>query len=1632
MLVVTVLVGRPVLGGLVREARIPAEGVLAHPVVGTTFSVPSFDGGTVSIEVASRNISTTGVVTYGGRTPGSWLNNATVVMAKGGVVATVTDAATGHVFTFRHEKGGWTVRETEPSGKGRCGTVKSLLPEPAPSGGSTARLMAGTALTGNPLVDGAKIMKHGETVTNVIDVLVGVDRSAGDWIREQSQFAGMEDAVNLFAADAIARCNGMYANTDLDKLFTFNLVGVIEIGVDCSQFRDWWGDVDIERILDDMARGWATGAYAAAYKKVREKREAVCADIVSFLVSCGEEELEGTVGISFSLEDRTIKYEETSDVAYNVCIVEAVATDSTMAHEIGHIMGAGHADMKYKDISGPQLYGYSSGYYFTVTNADISIHGATVMAYGTDGFESDYAWQERWGPPPENVDPYSTEAWLWNNGWYTETEFFSSPNHTYKYTRADGLVVDSGVPLGDATHDNTRLLSLTYPLAANYRARKCSLAVVAPAGGEKSLLGSGMYAFGATATLAATPDADHVFAGWYRAYDEATGTFSEPVVSSDGTDYRSPTVKLALSSVQTTDTSGGQLVFYARFVDRASDLSCLSVELGQDYQTGRDGSFSLDLGACVNSLSLPSLAVSGLPVGVQYDAKTLSIGGTATKPGVYTVKVTVTNASTGKNGIVREFTLAVPNLVSEMLSLAGLHSAENYVLQGGVPPDLSQLIETVTGNGWKLDISGLPAGLKYDAKKGEIVGVGTKEGFSTVYFTATRGSGTDAQKEVATATFEVKFPTLAIKTEAWEDATATGSATGGGKYPSGKKVTLKATPSKASVFMGWFQGGELVSQNASYAYVTTGEDVTFTAMFITKEEDERNIKLAFNGADMSGASAATPMSTNITCGVALAWPVAVSALSEPKVKVAGLPAGLKFTDKPILKKGSKTEVEVPANTIYGAPSAASKVDKNKGVVPSEVKVTVTTAGKSSVTYIMKLTVDPLPAWAVGNFGGVVGNGSATMSVAASGKVSGKVSLDGVSWTFKADSLANMDCRFTGTATTTAAAFSTNFSVVATATAGKESRIVDLVVADNPIGYLPVSATALAKGSFGETAAAELCRLPWADKGDAAAAQHVATYAGAYSCEVACGEVMGTATFTLDEKGAIKGTAVLPNGAKARAASFAGSALPHGSGLYVAIVVPPDAKKGYPSIFEYRQLVAHARSATEAADGFAYRDPGVLATVTPLTAGSGASGTVSVSPKYGQVPAGKDISLAAKADKNSVFSSWIVDGADTTGIDLASPSVKFKASGGDIRVTALFVTRQEDQESISLFVDNEQLAGEVNAPGRTNEQKLVPCGVVVDWPVHVRAYSQATVKAEKLPDGLKLVQDKATKAYSIVGVPTKAAEFLAKFTVTTAGKSKETVLLPIKVEPVPSDVVGSYVGLVREHATETAAACQALGMVAISVAANGKLSAKATLPSGSYSFASNGWESAVGGVYKVTMETKAGDRLYLELDARSGCDWRSPRITAASALEIAGKQPRVVVAWRNEHGKDGKIASDAMAADFIARIVALKKLCYKVTSDTVSGYAVEEVPATDKSANLTVALDAKGNVKFSGKIDGTSISGSSVLNVCDQSCYTIGDVVVPLGKTEALCLALGFSRNADGTPVPCLEIGRAFDSPPVVW
>ena len=803
------------------------------------------------------------------------VNGEFVAMRRGIVIIALLACVSCCVAAASAAEGSAAVRAFSPGRRAPCVPKRVKAEQPL-----VRKAAAQATITVSKFAEyKAKFLERGEKATNRVDVLIAFDQSALRWI-EMNGYSGREE----FAADCLDRMNQVLVNSGLDGYFTFNLVGAPAIDIDVTEqyaarYADGWEYTEFSEALDDVAGETPTSRKDSAWRNVKEPawaalrkvREQTCADVVSILVDSARE---GTVGLAWALDGTSVKsLAYFSDIAYSMCCIEAVASDSTQVHEIGHLMGAGHSDemdpeVYSEDMLGPQLFPYSSGHYFK-TEEPRKWH-YTVMGYNYPGW----------------TDEESGE-WIFAE----EAPCFSSPSLFYD---------DSGIAMGDSAHDNARTLRETYAIVANFRVRRPHLTVLAPGGGGTAE-GSGLYDPGKTATLKAKPEAGYVFAGWYAAYDTATGEFSCPLEST--VDYRTTTL---------TYVVGEDTTVYARFAAANEDAGSLSlVDEGRTFVTD-SGAASISL--AVASASLPKVSVKGLPPGMKFNAKSLTITGTPSKPGLFNVSVSLANTTV---------------------------------------------------------------------------------------------------KKAAAATFAINvvFPVVSVE----KTGSGTGKVTGEGPYAAGKKVTLKATASKGSVFMGWYgmaegRDGALVSQAASFSFVMTGDDARYVARFITAEEDANNISAVVG--DFAVDAETPSFATAVPCGVYLKWPVTARALTAATVKVAGLPAGLKFTAKDIMKKGSKTEVEIPANTIYGAPTAASKRDKQTGAVtPSRVKVTVTTSGKTAKTFIAEIAVTDMPAWAVGTFNGFARSGEestteevkgiVSLTIAANGKIGGKLLKDGQTWSLSA-------------------------------------------------------------------------------------------------------------------------------------------------------------------------------------------------------------------------------------------------------------------------------------------------------------------------------------------------------------------------------------------------------------------------------------------------------------------------------------------------------------------------------------------------------------------------------------------------------------------------------------------------------
>ena len=528
--------------------------------------------------------------------------------------------------------------------------------------------------------------------------------------------------------------------------------------------------------------------------------------------------------------------------------------------------------------------------------------------------------------------------------------------------------------------------------------------------------GSALVAEGKKVTVKATANKGYVFTGWFK-----------------GEELREKAASYAFTPTADIDLVARFEPLAADYLELKDDFLPAEIKLGEVFSNA----------VTITSGSLPTISVSGLPAGLKYYAKETVVKKTSKTPeytvpantifgiptkasatnktsGVVTpskVKVTVKNL--GGYKVVRTYELRVTAQTTALGSAKVIGDDKPFA---AVTVALSDdAAGKVTGAG--LYQAGKKVTLKATANKGYVFAEWLEDGVNVSsnasYVIASMPSNNVSLVAKFVLPDEIKDPTgknpYAVAVVRNNDFA--GNVTGAGYYQAGKKVTLKATALKGYVFAGWATDDFTVTNQAASLTFTMGtEKVRAYARFVTAGEDLASIVTAANGTELFVTEKGVAcLATNVMCGVDLRWPVAASALSLPKVSVSGLPNGLKFTAKPVTAKvNGVTVTNVPANTIYGAPTAASKPGK-----PSKVKVTVTTSGKSKAEYQIDLTVDELPAYAVGTFDGPVfaadgtTNGVVKLTVAKNGKISGTIQTNCVNaaakkLTLSVASFANYD------------------------------------------------------------------------------------------------------------------------------------------------------------------------------------------------------------------------------------------------------------------------------------------------------------------------------------------------------------------------------------------------------------------------------------------------------------------------------------------------------------------------------------------------------------------------------------------------------------------------------------------------
>lgn len=436
---------------VLREEFLPAGSVPAlagELAVGDTLSFRLFDGVEVSAVVTDAAPDGDETRTFFGRVgPAGAPRSFVALKSRNGLQAYIQDLQSKRTFTVSATARGAFVREVSGrrGGCAACEEASALRPlrrAAKPAGGDER--LADSSSPAN------------------VDLLLVFDSRAAAWAAENGY------DVQDFAKMQVAKMNAALANTGIDSKARFRLRAANVLGFSLGTSTK--NAVSAVRNKRKTSGGDDTSVVAAWRKDVG-------ADIVCLLIDTGS--AYGTTGTGFSLYN----YDNPSsfaDSAYNATAIRSDAGSHTLTHEVGHNMGAGHADaMADFDNCGPQSYDYSSGYYFTGSDGE-NYH--TIMAYDDDG---------------------------WGNS-YVEAPYFSSPSHYYK-----------GAAVGDSMHDNTRAIKNLCADVAAFRAETSggnSIAVTFNPNGGTCKTSYKTYSPGATYGELPTPTrTGYTFLGWYTA-----------------------------------------------------------------------------------------------------------------------------------------------------------------------------------------------------------------------------------------------------------------------------------------------------------------------------------------------------------------------------------------------------------------------------------------------------------------------------------------------------------------------------------------------------------------------------------------------------------------------------------------------------------------------------------------------------------------------------------------------------------------------------------------------------------------------------------------------------------------------------------------------------------------------------------------------------------------------------------------------------------------------------------------------------------------------------------------------------------------------------------------------------------
>ena len=460
-----------------------------------------------------------------------------------------------------------------------------------------------------------------------------------------------------------------------------------------------------------------------------------------------------------------------------------------------------------------------------------------------------------------------------------------------------------------------------------------------------SVSGGGNYKPGTKVTLRANAAKGWVFAGWDGLWDVDWPAVLSPSVSlvtdSDDLDVSAVFMPvsedwLVVSAAVETDAA-----FAAEFE--------LGVDVADEYAT-----LLLDL---VDSGSLPTVKVSGLPSGVKFSSATLLLSGRPTKAGVYYATVDAKNA--GGYVFTRILRLAVraadgglpeePSSNAADIDFSPLDGLVTgvYCAPGEVALDVGPSPATGAAPA-KASVSGVPAGLAASVAPdgaGNLAVSFTGTPSKVARYALTVKVTYEDRSSLTSKAFVIPEDGGSAYLSVSSLDESLGTVSGGGVYASGATVKLSAKPKSKCVFAGWY-AGEDADTAEFFEPMAEADGIDFRTA---------SVSFPFRPGDFDGAPSLVadfaPSAEDSSVAVLLddgdgVWEIdpaaasefgfSVDSLSLPSLAAKGLPKGVTVDLARGMFVYTPTDSVQPG--IYAVTVTAQNQSKAKASAAFEVRV----------------------------------------------------------------------------------------------------------------------------------------------------------------------------------------------------------------------------------------------------------------------------------------------------------------------------------------------------------------------------------------------------------------------------------------------------------------------------------------------------------------------------------------------------------------------------------------------------------------------------------------------------------------------------------------------------------------------